>query len=341
MDRDQALLDTEDTVVPVPVRRVSWASVFAGVVTTLAVQLVLTMIGVSVGASTIDPLSEAAPMRGLGVGSGIWLALSGLLALFAGGWVAGRLAGNPRRTDSALHGMLSWGLATLVTAIVVTSGAGRALSGVTGLVGRGLAALGQGAGAAAKTLAEQGAEKVREQGLDLSDLKAQAFQLLRDTGKPELAPENLGATGERSLQDAQSSAQKAAQNPEQARTEVAQLIDRLGANAGQALNAADREAAVNVLVNRAGMSREQADQTISQWQRTAQDAQAKIQQVRQQGEQKAREIGDKVAAGVARAAGWAALALILGAFAAVFGGLLGTPREAGTTVGFTRRRLVT
>ena len=47
--------------------RISWGSVLAGSITGLIVQVWLSMLGVAVGASAIDPLQEANPAAGLDV----------------------------------------------------------------------------------------------------------------------------------------------------------------------------------------------------------------------------------------------------------------------------------
>src|SRR5689334_10248687 len=83
-------------VAPALLKRISWGAIFAGVVIALAVQLVLSLLGIGIGASTIDPLSEQNPGKGLGIGAAVWFVISSLLATYAGAWVAGRLSGAPR-----------------------------------------------------------------------------------------------------------------------------------------------------------------------------------------------------------------------------------------------------
>src|SRR5947199_10753691 len=50
-------------------RRVSWAAVFAGVVITLVVQALLTLLGIGIGAANVEPLRQSDPGRGLGIGA--------------------------------------------------------------------------------------------------------------------------------------------------------------------------------------------------------------------------------------------------------------------------------
>jgi hypothetical protein len=74
----------------------------------------------------------------LGIGGGIWWVISSCLALFVGGYVAAWLAGVGVRFDGLLHGLLTWGIAILLTIYLLTSAIG-------GIIGGGFSALGSAA----------------------------------------------------------------------------------------------------------------------------------------------------------------------------------------------------
>src|SRR5829696_2599389 len=75
--------------------RISWGAVLAGVVVALVTQLILNMIGVGIGAATIDPGTGDNPSATtFSLGAAVWWALSGIVAALAGGFAAGRLAGR-------------------------------------------------------------------------------------------------------------------------------------------------------------------------------------------------------------------------------------------------------
>lgn len=122
-------------------RRISWAAIFGGAIAALAVQIVLGLLGLGIGLSTVNPATEARPVgAGLGVGAIIWWTFSSLIAMFLGGWVAGRLAGNRMRFDRMLHGLLAWALVTLATFYLLTTAIGGIVSGATGIVSQSLGA---------------------------------------------------------------------------------------------------------------------------------------------------------------------------------------------------------
>ncbi|MEI6002333.1 hypothetical protein H3V53_35980 [Paraburkholderia bengalensis] len=97
--------------------RLSWGPVIAGVILSMIVYLVLSVLGAAVGASLLAPLSKPHPLEGFGLGSGIWMILTTVLAVFVGSYFAGRCA----PVLGWLHGLLSWAVMTLFVAYGMTS----------------------------------------------------------------------------------------------------------------------------------------------------------------------------------------------------------------------------
>src|ERR1700684_3654722 len=96
-------------------RRISWAAIFGGVILVVAVQLLLSLLGAGIGLGTVDTNAGSTPTASsLGIGVGVWWAISSCIALALGGYVAAWLAGNEIRFDGALHGLVTWGIATLL-----------------------------------------------------------------------------------------------------------------------------------------------------------------------------------------------------------------------------------
>src|SRR5688500_3191170 len=120
-----------------PVRRISWGALFAGAIVALVVQIVLTLLGFGIGLGVVNPSAGTSAMTGIGIGAAIWLVVSTLVSLFIGGFIAGRLAGIPTKSDGMLHGIVVWGIGTLVSIYLATSAVGTAVSGVAGLLGQG------------------------------------------------------------------------------------------------------------------------------------------------------------------------------------------------------------
>lgn len=98
---------------------ISWGSVFAGVVTFLAVTVLLSLVTVGLG------------LGGAGAAAGIWSIVALALALLAAGFVAGSLAVR----SGLLHGFLTWAtslVAALALTVLLGASALGALSGALG-----------------------------------------------------------------------------------------------------------------------------------------------------------------------------------------------------------------
>lgn len=112
--------------------RVSWGAIFGGVVMAVAVQLLLALLGIGIGLTTIDPQQGAAgtpSASDFSIGAGIWWTVSNLVALFIGGFVAARLAGVVQGRDGMLHGLITWGFSLILTFFLLTSAMGSILGG--------------------------------------------------------------------------------------------------------------------------------------------------------------------------------------------------------------------
>lgn len=97
--------------------KISWGSVIGGVITVLAVSLLLSTLGTSLGFSIVDPTSDD-PINGAGTTVVIWSAVSIIISLAAGAFIAGRLAAN----DGLIHGFLVWATSLIVAAVLGDAG---------------------------------------------------------------------------------------------------------------------------------------------------------------------------------------------------------------------------
>jgi len=106
--------------------RISWGAVIGGLATAFGVWTLLYVLGLALGFSTLD-LDRPNLARAMGIGGGIWVGLSGFLAMLVGGVVTARSAGYVGRGNGALHGLVLWGAsglaATLASALIMSSAA--------------------------------------------------------------------------------------------------------------------------------------------------------------------------------------------------------------------------
>jgi len=302
-------------------RRISWGSIFAGVIIAVVIQLVLGLIGAGVGFSTADAVNHDSPdASSVGLAAAIWWAVSSVLALFTGGWVAGHLAGAPGRTDAMLHGLVTWGLAALIGAYLVASTFASVVRGGASAVGGVASAAGSGIAAAAGPVANEAKQQLADNGITMDSLKSQAQQLLAQTGKPALQPDAIKQQANGAAEQLNNATQNQANggNGE----DVQSVAQRIIASGSDTVQQADRQALVNVVMARTGVSQPEAEQRVDTWITQYQQTKAKLAQAKAEAEAKAREAADAASKAAAKAALGSAVALLLGAMAAALGGAL-------------------
>lgn len=268
--------------------RISLEAIVAGSLIAITVGFMLNVLGVAVGATTLDPMSPGeTPGAGtITLAAGVWLLLTSLVGLAVGGYTAARLSGNVDRADSALHGLSVWALVFVVGAWVggsyalsaagsVAQGAGSAFGGVAQSVGSAASAAGQ-------SIDPQAA------------LERTRTALIRRDDPQQMTSEQRGA------EIGQITAQRIASGSFEAGAR-----DRL-----QALIAAEAD----ITPAEAGQRIEQTEQQARQALETA--------------EQRAREAADAAAKAIAVGSFWAFAALLLGAVSAALGSIAGARRAA-------------
>lgn len=116
---------------------VSWGAIVAGAAAAAALGLILLILGVGLGLSSVSPWATAGiGAATFGISTILWLTFTQLLASAAGGYLAGRLRTKWTEVHSdevyfrdTAHGFLSWAVASLVTAALLTSVIGSIVGG--------------------------------------------------------------------------------------------------------------------------------------------------------------------------------------------------------------------
>ena len=117
-----------------PLSTINWRAILAGVVVALAVQILLTMLGLAIGATTVGASTDSGTARDAGIGVGIWYLVSNLISVFCGGLVAGISARETTRTLGAIEGMVVWALSLLLFIWFVTGGVQSLLGQASGMI---------------------------------------------------------------------------------------------------------------------------------------------------------------------------------------------------------------
>lgn len=114
---------TEVTVASAALDRVRWTSVIAGFFTVLATMIVLTVLGIAIGLSTLDANNPRSFALGLSVYGGI----TALIAFFIGGYISARTAAVAGSGNGILNGAMVWIITIPILVYVLGNGVGSIL----------------------------------------------------------------------------------------------------------------------------------------------------------------------------------------------------------------------
>ena len=279
--------------------RLSWGSVFAGVVIAVAVQLVLGILDAGIGLTMVDPVEGTTPgAAGFGIGAGLYWLITTIVALGAGGYAAARVAGVHERFDALVHGLVVWGVTLLLTLYLLTSAVGGIIGGAFRTVGAVAGTAGSAVGAAA-SVAPVAASAA---GVDAGDVKDAA----RDVRSEAAAY----------LSDAPND--PAQMTPEQAQAEIAKQLPALARGGAEGQQAESR--IVDVVAAQRKISRPEAQAQVTR-------AKAQFVQTKNEAVATAKSATDKAAGAAAGTSFILVLALLVGAAAAGFGATAATRRR--------------
>jgi hypothetical protein len=118
------------------IKHTSWGAIFAGAFTSVVILASLSLLGVAIGALT--PSMLISPLGNMTAGVYLWLGISAILAFYGGGWVSGRLCGSLTPLIGSLHGVVVWGLVTVLSLSMLNNPLSILYAGINGIVMKGL-----------------------------------------------------------------------------------------------------------------------------------------------------------------------------------------------------------
>jgi hypothetical protein len=276
-------VDPADDVRTIMLNQISWGAVFAGATIALVLQIILNLVGVGVGLSTIDVTAGSTPSAGsLSVGAGIWWVISGIVAAAIGGYIAGRLSGKASRSTTAYHGLVAWAVSTLVVVYLLSSAASGLIGGALSTATSALGGAGKAIGGSVQTAVQTAAPSLNS----VTDPMATIENKVRSAS---------GGQDPAALRDAAATAVRTALSGEP--TQQAAATDK----------------AADALAKAQNIPPDQAKAQVEQYQQ-------QYKQTVGQAKDQAKQVADTTAKTVSRGALFGALALLLGALSAFFAG---------------------
>ncbi|MFN8769683.1 MAG: hypothetical protein ACK5Z5_00075 [Neisseriaceae bacterium] len=118
---------------------VVWSAVIAGAILSLAYEVLFNFLGIGLGFTSFN--LDNSSMFKIGISAIIWLAISGIISMGIGGWFTGSFTNIKCRWTKAVHGLLAWGLATLLSVMLASIGMGSVIGGAVSLAGNNASAM--------------------------------------------------------------------------------------------------------------------------------------------------------------------------------------------------------
>ena len=316
-------------VAPPSESAVSWGAIFAGAAAAAALSLILLILGVGLGLSSVSPWSfEGVSKETFGWSSIIWLTFTALAASGLGGYLAGRLRtkwtqihGDETYFRDTAHGFVSWAVATLLTAGLLTSAIG-------GVLGTGAKVAGATAGAAASTAgvaaASAGSAAAAAPEGDLNYWVDSLFRSATGAGPSDPAtppppgapmdpnaapPPPVASVGPRDARMAAPPRPMPGNGPVADRREVRAEVNRIIVNSlqGDGLDPADTQYLSQLIARETGMSQAEAQARVT-------DVQTRMRAALEKAKNTAKQAADDARKAAAYAALWLFITLLIGAF---------------------------
>lgn len=296
---------------------VSWGAILAGVAIALFLEALLNLLGLGLGLITFKMDTDV--MANIGIGTIIWLILTGILSMFIGGWATGRLANHSHKLNGLLHGLAMAGLTIMLSFMLMASAAGSLVSGLANVVtqtvsmaGKGITGLSKSASNAAPQIAQMAKDAMPDLNANISQITQQAEQLLTQASKQVSNSDNNNATT-----DSANSA--ATDNKAQLKQAVTDLL--VASNENNAASA--RQKLVVFLTQNTNMTAQEADQTVNHWQQQYNALKTQAAKKAEQAKQMAKQAADKTTTAMGTVSMIAFIVLLLSAIAGGLGAMLG------------------
>lgn len=321
-------------------RKVSWGSIAGGILTAMSILLLLSILGISLGLTILNPVSEDAD-NGASMTMLFWTGGTIILSLAAGAFVAGRLAAS----NGFIHGFLVWATSLIIASILgamlvgsavkatanalgsVASASGSVINGVSSIAGSGI----------------QEAGSLILDGLDIDTsfepqkLQANVKDALRKSKIPSLQPEYVQQQLDGAKQDISSAVKKLALQPKDTDVIIQEVMDKLQERGTSITKDVDRNTITKALSENSDMTKDEVNNAVDNIMKAKEttndflnnkfeDIQNKIDNAKQQYDefkQKALEQAAIAASVLAKTAFLTFILLVVGAILSGFTGQLG------------------
>lgn len=306
-------------------------AVIVGTIVALGLMVLFTLLGVAIGVASLEEVGD-----GLGLGAAIYIVITQIICLAAGGFTAARFISPTDSSAGAFGGVAVWALATLLVAWGGVSAGTTVISSTSSLV----AQTSKTTASAVEAIAPEdiSVPDISEiaGSISMADLPPELQQTLRDANLTpsqvrEAAREAFrNAISEQEMNRARSllsgTLSDIIENPSSFSEEVNEALDQLVQGENAVLNEQDLTQAQNALLTELDISEDQAEQLVNEVQSAFDSAVETLRQTVSEMQDRLVSAVNDVQSAVASAALWLFIASLLGLGAAAGAGVFGHRR---------------
>ncbi len=300
------IVESKNDAIQSPPSAVSWGAILAGAAGAAALSLILLLLGTGLGLSTVSPWAyQGVSAETFGVSTILWLTFTQFAASGIGGYLAGRLRTKWISVQSdevyfrdTAHGFLAWAVASLATAVLLSSVIS---SIVSGGVQAGAAITGGVAMATIGSAAAIGAEENTGTGTATEAMRYFVDSLFRKKTNTALEDSPIAPTS-------------ATSNSAESASEVSRIF--MNTLSTGSLSPEDRTYVAQVVAQHTGLPQNEAEARVDA-------TYNRLQTAVQEAKKSAKEAADKSRKASAYAALWLFISLLIGAFVASYAATLG------------------
>jgi hypothetical protein len=146
--------------------------------------------------------------------------------------------------------------------------------------------------AVAPEIAQVVDKEMEKRGINMENIKEEAEQILKANRKTGTSAGKSGAPCSENIGDTlRNQSGDIAQDPQSTGSTASNLVDRLFSQGEEVVEAADSDAAVNVVMKRTGKSRAESEQIVDNWIASYNQAKEEFDTLKIKAEEQARETG--------------------------------------------------
>lgn len=303
-------------------------AIIAGTLVALALMVLFTLLGLAIGVASLEAIGQ-----GLGIGAAIYIVVTQLISLAAGGFAAARFMSPADTSVAVLGGAAVWALTTLIVAFGGVNAGTSAISSSTSLVAQ--TAKTTTSAVQAITPDDIALPDISEiaGSISMSDLPPELQQTFRETGVTPSQLRNEGREAFRNVISQQemnrarslltATLSDIVAQPSSFSEEVDRLLDQLIKGENAVFNQEDLTEAERALETRLNITPNQARQFVDEVEGSFNAAVDTLRQTVSEMEVRLVDAANNVQNAVASAALWLFIASLLGLLAAAAAGFIG------------------